>query len=484
VLPGYGITLQDGFEDTFTATATGAIEWGAIPYARGVIDNWLRFYVRDNGMTTYRAEELAQSGRMLTIIALYGKVTGEHDFVLKHFAKARALAQWLLYRYQISLEWPVGDARRGIVAGGDEGDGFVGHYEKYDMAGMFEYKYSCTSNVYRGFADIGEYWREIGATTGRADVTAHANELLAASPRVLSDLQTSLKLTTFETGNPRAPRCVPTGADATAAGETPPTGCLGDFRGIPELMYSVALTKDQANDLFNYFMYANDTRMVTRPTTLACAGYNNKCSTYTAYGMAYGLLAYDMVERFLLHYYGWGSAHAYTRGTFTTPEASHPDREVGSTDYVAAGVMMAPTYLKWMLLYEDPNTRTVWLAKALPRAWLAPATHPVTVTNATTRYGRVSYHLTPSQTHDGVYSVAANVSLPPTYAVAATAPPGGVKLRLRAPASLAGKLSAVSVGGKPWTRFDAAQETIDFTPSDLTPALLQALHDVRATWAA
>jgi hypothetical protein len=42
----------------------------------------------------------------------------------------------------------------------------------------------------------------------------------------------------------------------------------------------------------------------------------------------------------------------------------------------------------------------------------------------------------------------------------------------------------VSVGGKPWTRFDAAQETIDFTPSDLTPALLQALHDVRATWAA
>ena len=66
-----------------------------------------------------------------------------------------------------------------------------------------------------------------------------------------------------------------------------------------------------------------------------------------------------MVERFLLHYFGWGSAHAYTRGTVTTPEASHPDRDVGSTDYVAAGVMMAPTYLKWMLVFEDPNNRTV-----------------------------------------------------------------------------------------------------------------------------
>ena len=46
-----------------------------------------------------------------------------------------------------------------------------------------------------------------------------------------------------------------------------------------------------------------------------------------------GLLAHDMVERFLLHYFGFGSAHAYTRGTVTTPEASSPDRDVGSTDY-------------------------------------------------------------------------------------------------------------------------------------------------------
>ena len=37
-------------------------------------------------------------------------------------------------------------------------------------------------------------------------------------------------------------------------------------------------------------------------------------STYTAYGMGYGLLVYDFVERFLLHYFGM-SAHTYTRGT-------------------------------------------------------------------------------------------------------------------------------------------------------------------------
>jgi hypothetical protein len=51
-------------------------------------------------------------------------------------------------------------------------------------------------------------------------------------------------------------------------------------------MYSAALSWRQTEDLFSYFMFANDTRMPTRPTTLGCSGYNNKCSTYTAYGMA------------------------------------------------------------------------------------------------------------------------------------------------------------------------------------------------------
>lgn len=240
---------------------------------------WLRFYIRDNGMVTYRAEELAQSGRMLTIFALYASFTGDEAFLLGHFEKARQLARWLLYRYEMSLHWAEDDPRHGIIAGGDEGDGFVAFYETYGSTPL-EHKYSCSSNAYRGFADIGLTWRAIGERTGRKDVAAHADELLEAAPKLLAALQASLKRTTVPTSNPRAPRCVPTGADAS----DPPTGCLGDFRGIPELLYSAALSRSQTDDLFRYFMYANDTRMVTRPMTLGCSGYNNKCSTYTAYG--------------------------------------------------------------------------------------------------------------------------------------------------------------------------------------------------------
>ena len=161
------------------------------------------------------------------------------------------------------------------------------------------------------------------------------------------------------------------------------------------------------------------------------------------------------------------SAHTYTRGSWTTPEAAHPDRDQGSTDYVAAGVVTSTTYLKWALLFEEPDNRTVWLAKALPRDWLAPGAEEVVVEDATTRYGRLSYRLDAKMTA-GAYTVSANVSLPPSYAE--SPPTGGLRLRLRAPLPHAGKLKAVTVDGKPWAAIDAKAETVDFSAAALKAA--------------
>ena len=67
-----------------------------------------------------------------------------------------------LTRYEASLQWGEADPRHGIVAGGDEGDGFVAHYESYGATPL-QHKYSCSSNAWRGFLDAGAMWRTIGA---------------------------------------------------------------------------------------------------------------------------------------------------------------------------------------------------------------------------------------------------------------------------------------------------------------------------------
>ena len=182
-------------------------------------------------MITYRAEELAQSGRMLTIFALYVSMTGDMELMLKHFGKAKAMAEWLLYRYQMSLSQHPSpdDPVHGILPGGDEGDGFVGIYETYGDHEL-PHVYSTTANAIRGFSDIGLMWKAIGEKTGREDVAAHATELLKVAPEARAQLQASLKKRIYTTDNPRAPRCVPISADEPPPGSLP-GGCLGDFRG-------------------------------------------------------------------------------------------------------------------------------------------------------------------------------------------------------------------------------------------------------------
>ena len=75
--------MQNGFQDTFTATAMGALEVGALPYAAGLINTQFRHYVRTDGMVNYRAEELAQQARMLTILALYYSYSDGDDALFK-----------------------------------------------------------------------------------------------------------------------------------------------------------------------------------------------------------------------------------------------------------------------------------------------------------------------------------------------------------------------------------------------------------------
>ena len=191
--------------------------------------------------------------------------------------------------------------------------------------------------MYRGFTEIGKLWVRLGNATGRADVSTHGAQLLATAPKLIAAMHRSLNQTTVETGNPAAPRCLPTVADGHAdrgLGSAPDENDCDQstsFRSYPEMLYSGTLTWQQVDDgnslfvifscrslrwlfidlaLSNCAVYTDlalgnkskPEAACCRLLTLGCAGYNNKQTTYTAYGMAYGLINADMIERYLLHW--------------------------------------------------------------------------------------------------------------------------------------------------------------------------------------
>jgi hypothetical protein len=62
---------NNGFQEIFTSSMTAAAEWGlGGTYGHGVLANYLTHYLRRGGrLLAYRGLEMAQQGRMLSVIA-------------------------------------------------------------------------------------------------------------------------------------------------------------------------------------------------------------------------------------------------------------------------------------------------------------------------------------------------------------------------------------------------------------------------------
>ena len=102
--------------------------------------------------------------------------------------------------------------------------------------------------------------------------------------------------------------------------------------------------------------------------------------------------------------------------------------------------------MRAMFVREEDDR--LWLAQALPRAWLAQGQR-VAVTNAPTHFGTVAYEIT-SRVQEGI--ITARVTMP------SRRPPTWVILRFRHPQ--AAPMRHVEVNGKPWKDFDPAKEYI------------------------
>ena len=100
-----------------------------------------------------------------------------------------------------------------------------------------------------------------------------------------------------------------------------------------------------------------------------------------------------------------------------------------------------------LLVWDDGNV--VWLAKAVPRHWLAQG-KKISVKDAPTRFGTVAYEIV-SDVDRG--KITATIEMPSRRT------PKSVLLRLRHPK--AASIQSVTVNGNPWTSFDPRKELVE-----------------------
>lgn len=149
-----------------------------------------------------------------------------------------------------------------------------------------------------------------------------------------------------------------------------------------------------------------------------------------AIGYAQGALDADRIEQYLLLLYGH-AANYQGRGSFLSneqqslyqQEASDWRASLGEiqSNFCTPSQMLVASMTAMQLLWEDRDSRTLWLARAAPRRWYA-SPGGFGVDRAPSRYGVVSFRISPA---DG--------GLRATLQVELAAVDVAVRLRLRDP---------------------------------------------------
>jgi hypothetical protein len=445
---GYGGSEHDGFPDTFNVDTTAMLEWGLFDLARQYLENYFSFFVRDDGSILYRGPETGQFGRMLTVVAQYANYTGDYKLLLKHRRRIDAVTRLLLDLRAKARALPSNDAAYGMIAGWSEADACLDP----EPARYMQPYFSNSTEAERGFRDLGAVWESVGQTTHRSELTAWGRRLQAESCALGRDLQRAIErsiLTNTE------PPCLPAIAGvkepfhiAVARDKLDPQ--FRSYRAYMEMLYSGNLTREQAAMIFKYRAAHHDL-LLGIPT---CYGYNtHELAGFLSYGHGYGLLQHDFVREYLLTLYSL-MAHQYTRGTWTAPETRNLDPKQFAAPYCTPAQMVVPLMTRWMLVFEEPDADTLWLAKATPRNWMEDG-QTITVSNAPTRWGSVSFALRSLLNEK---RIECSIFMPSVRA------PEMIRLRLRAPGN--NRIRSVTVDGKTWSNFDPQDETVALPASN------------------
>ncbi|HTE42964.1 MAG TPA: hypothetical protein VK629_19225, partial [Steroidobacteraceae bacterium] len=442
----YGGNEHDGFLDTFNVDTAAMVDWGLLERAQRYIDNYFTNYVRDDGSILYRGPETGQFGRLLTVLAQYANAGGSRDVLLKHRPRIDAITKLLLSLRTKALQLPATDPAFGMIAGWSEADSALDP----EPARYMQPYFSNSTEAARGFRDLGRVWAAIGSQTASTELTAWGRQLERESIALRKDIETSLARSRLTVdGRPVLP---------AIAGVREPFHTVmqrdrldpqhRSYRAYMEMLHSGSLSADDVRSIVDYRSNHRDV-LLGIPTAYGFGTY--EVAGFLLYGHVYGLIQHDLIREALLATYS-DMAHQYTRGMWLAPETRRPLLNEDAAPYCSPAQLVAPLLIRWLLVFEDPESETLWLGKGTPREWLTDGKH-VSVEAARTRWGRIDYSI-----HSQIKrkTISVKLQLPQNGLAAQT------RLRLRVPGEV--RMKSVSINGKRTTSFDAVSEAITIAP--------------------
>jgi hypothetical protein len=422
----------DGFQDTFTSSLYANLEWGRFDQAAAVLDEYFSDFVQADGMINMRGAETAQFGLTLSLLARYACYTDDSVLLRKHRPKIEATAQVLLELHDESLRLAHADPGYGLIHGWNESDACLFP----DPTLWWKPYYANSAMAARGLYDLAEVWPSIVPGDAarvrewrrRADMlrkqtvrTLRANVRHDLKPPYVGPLP-GVKLTFRE----------------SLARETP-SEQQWPHRAYAELLQADILPDDLANLVIDCMRGHGATSIGVVANIGPVSKDSRDILGFISYGYAQQLLRLGRIDEYLLFLYAHRH-HAHTPGSWTAGEVS--DISGGMPLFCMPAQMTIPLLLRWVFVFDDSDGDTLYLARAVPQAWLATG-EPVALDSAPTRWGRCAVSL-----HQQGNRLFASVTLP-----AATSPKD-IWLTLR------GVRGAVLIDGQSAAPADCAKDAV------------------------
>ena len=444
VYPKYGAVDRDyygseydGFQDIFTMAVGTNLEWGRFDEARKILDNYLGDFTDDKGMIDMRGPETAQFGMTLSLLARYYNYTRDGALIGKYRKKILATVQMLNEMHDESLKLAPSEPGYGIIHGWSESDACL---HNTPSTWWLPY-YANNAWTARGFIDLARAWEKLYPAS-RATAQGWVKRAQQMRETMLSAMQKNVE----KDKNPPYINFYP-GATKTfweSMQTENPTPQLWAHRPYAELLHADVLPAEMANTVIDCMRAYGATTIGVVANVERPHKTGRDILGFISYGYALQLLRLDRIEEYLLFLYSH-RYHDHSRGSWVAGEVSGITG--GEPLFCIPAQQTIPLLVRWMLVLEDSDEDRLYLAKAVPRDWILSG-KPVSVEQAPTRWGRVSFHMLGEREKK---TVTAKVTLP-------TGAPKEIQVKLRVPKNMS--LQSVSVNGRPGKLSGAQKDTV------------------------
>jgi hypothetical protein len=439
----YAGSEYDGFQDIFTSAIYTNMEWGRFATARLFIDNYFTEYVDSKGMIDMRGPETAQFGMTLSLLARYFNYTRDRALIVKHRGKIEATAKLLAEMHDESLQLPRENPAYGLLRGWSESDSCLTENPSL----YWQPYYANSAFAARGFTDIARAWMELARINSSPSMEKQAQGWRARAQTLRERTAESIQKN-FQTD--KAPPYVGLFPGTTltfreSLEREKPSPQQWPHRPYAELLQADVLPPHLASQVVDCMRAYGATTLGVVANVWRFQEDGREILGFISYGYAQALLRLDRIEEFLLFLYSH-RYHAHTRGSWTAGEVTGITGD--SATYCVPAQQTVPLLVRWMLVLEDSDEDRVYLAKGVPRQWVASG-QDIGIEHAPTRWGSISFNLA---VKPGAKSVVGHVELSGANA------PKEVHFKLRLPVETA--VRSVTVNGQPATLGGLRNDTV------------------------